>query len=99
MMKLRINPIVAEDLKAIKDFIAEDNLDKALETIQELYKQFENIQQFPYIGVDLIKRVNFKTDYKYIVWNDYVILYKISEEIVEIYRIMNRYQDITKIFD
>ena len=25
MMKLRINPLVAKDLKSIKDYIAEDN--------------------------------------------------------------------------
>ena len=93
-----INPVVAEDLKAIKTFIAEDNVDKALETIQEIYKQFENIQQFPYIGVDLSKRVSFKTDYKYVVWNDYVVLYKVRKEAVEIYRVVNRYQDIMKIF-
>ena len=98
MMKLRINPVVAEDLKTIKNFIAEDNADKAFETVQELYKQFENIQQFPYIGVDLSKRVSFKTDYKYVVWNDYVVLYKVAKEAVEIYRVVNRYQDITKIF-
>ena len=35
-MKLRINPLVAVDLKEIKDFIAEDNEGKALETIQEI---------------------------------------------------------------
>ena len=98
MMKLRINPVVAEDLKTIKNFIAEDNADKAFETVQELYKQSENIQQFPYIGVDLSKRVSFKTDYKYVVWNDYVVLYKVAKEAVEIYRVVNRYQDITKIF-
>ena len=98
MMKLRINPVVAEDLKTIKCFIAEDNVDKALETVQEIYKQFENIQQFPYIGAELSKRVSFKTDYKYVVWKDYVVLYKVSKETVEIYRVMNRYQDITRIF-
>ena len=99
MMKLRINPLVAKDLKSIKDFIAEDNVDKALETVQEIYCQFENIQQFPYIGADLSKRVSFKTDYKYVVWEDYVVLYKVGKEAVEIYRVVNRYQDITKIFD
>lgn len=98
MMKLRINPLVAKDLKSIKDYIAEDNADKALETIQEIYSQFENIQQFPYIGVDLSKRVSFKTDYKYVVWQDYVVLYKVVKEAVEIYRVVNRYQDITKVF-
>lgn len=96
-MELRINPLVAVDLKAIKDYIAEDNECKALETVQEIYRQFENIQQFPYIGVDLSKRVTFKTDYKYVVWNDYVVLYKVAKEAVEIYRVVNRYQDITRI--
>ena len=98
MMKLRINLVVAEDLKTIKKFIAEDNADKALETVQEIYRQFENIQQFPYIGADLSKRVSFKTDYKYVVWNDYVVLYKVAKEAVGIYRVVNRYQDITKLF-
>lgn len=98
MMKLRINPLVAKDLKTIKDFIAEDNADKALEVIQELYGQFEKIQQFPYIGTNLSKKVSFKTDYKYTVWKNYVILYKVSIETVEIYRVINRYQDITRIF-
>lgn len=98
MMKLRINPVVVEDLKTIKKFIAEDNADKALETVREIYKQFENIQQFPYIGVNLSMRVSFKTDYKYVVWSDYVVLYKVTKEAVEIYRVVNRYQDITKIF-
>lgn len=54
MMELRINPLVAKDLKSIKDFIAEDNVNKALETVQEIYRQFENIQQFPYIGADCL---------------------------------------------
>ena len=98
MMKLRINPLVVKDLKSIKDFIAEDNVNKALETVQKIYRQFENIQQFPYIGAELSKRVSFKTDYKYIVWEDYVVLYKVGKEAVEIYRVVNRYQDITQIF-
>ena len=85
-------------MKSIKDFIAEDNADKALETIQEIYSQFENIQQFPYIGVDLSKRVSFKTDYKYVVWQDYVVLYKVGKEVGVIYRVVNRYQNITKVF-
>ena len=52
----------------------------------------------PYIGADLFKRVSFKTGYKYVVWNDYVVLYKVTKEAVEIYRVVNRYQDITRIF-
>lgn len=97
-MKLRINPIVAEDLKNIKEFIAEDNQEMAVRTIREIYTRIENIQEFPYMGADLSKRVSFQTDYKYAICGNYVVLYKIREEYVEIYRVVNRYQDITKIF-
>lgn len=99
MLKLRINPLVVKDLKEIRNYIADDNAEKATETIENIYGRFENIQLFPRMGADLSKRVSFRTDYKYAVWNDYVIIYKVGKEYVEIYRVVNRYQDITRIFD
>lgn len=99
MMKLRINPLVVVDLKAIRDYIAEDNEEYAAKTIHELYSKFENIQMFPGMGANLSQRVNVRMDYKYSVWENYVILYKVGNEYVEIYRVLNRYKDITKIFD
>ena len=65
MLKLRINPIVAKDLKNIRDYIAEDNEEYAAKTIKEIYGKFENLQMFPGMGSDLSKRVIFRTDYKY----------------------------------
>ena len=99
MLKLRINPIVAKDLKNIRDYIAEDNEEYATKTIKEIYGKFENLQMFPGLGSDLSKRVSFRTDYKYAIWEDYVIIYKVGDKDVEIYRVVNRYQDITRIFD
>ena len=99
MLRLRINPIVVKDLKNIKDYIAEDNEEYAAKTIKEIYDKFENLQMFPGMGSDLSRRVSFRTNYKYAIWEDYVIIYNISSEYVEIYRVTNRYQDITKIFD
>ena len=99
MLKLRINPLVVKDLKEIRNYIAEDNPQKATEVVDEIYGKFENLQLFPGMGADLSKRVHFRTNYKYVVWNDYVIIYRADEEFVEIYRVINRYQDITKIFD
>ena len=99
MLKLRINPIVVRDLKNIRDYIAEDNEEYATKTIKELYGKFENLQMFPGMGSDLSKRVSFRTDYKYAVWEDYVIIYKVGDKDVEIYRVVNRYQDITRFFD
>ena len=97
-MKLRINPVVADDLKNIKEYIAEDNEKMAVKTIQEIYARIENIQQFPYMGANLSNRVSFRTNYKYVICGNYVVLYMIGKEYVEIYRVVNRYQDITKIF-
>lgn len=99
MMKLRINPLVAKDLKEIRDYIADDNPDKAVETVDNIYKTFENVQQFPGMGADLSKRVSFKTDYKYVICDNYIVLYKNGKEYVEIYRVVNRFQDITRIFN
>lgn len=98
MLKLRINPLVVKDLKEIRNYIAEDNPQKAVEVIEEIYGKFENVQLFPGMGADLSKRVHFRTNYKYVVWNDYVIIYRADEEFVEIYRVINRYRDITKLF-
>ena len=64
MLKLRINPIVAKDLKNIRDYIAEDSETYAAKTIKAIYGKFENLQMFPEIGSDLSKRVSFRTDYK-----------------------------------
>ncbi len=99
MLKLRINPIVAEDLKNIRDYIAEDNEEYAVKTIKEICGKFENLRIFSGMGSDLSKRVGFRTDYKYAIWEDYVIIYKVSNEYLEIYRVVNRYQDIIRIFE
>lgn len=99
MLKLRINPLVVSDLKDIRNYIAEDNEKKAIETIEKIYSKFENIQLFPNIGVELSKRVSFQNNYRYAIWNDYVIIYKVDLEYVEIFRVINRYQDFTRIFD
>ena len=99
MLKLRINPIVARDLKSIRDYVAEHNEEYAAKTIKEIYGKFENLQMFPGMRAHLSKRVSFRTNYKYATWEDYVIIYKVNKEYVEIYRVINRYQDITRIFD
>ncbi len=50
-------------------------------------------------GAELFKRISFRIDYKYATWENYVIIYKAGNDYVEIYRVVNRNQDITRIFD
>lgn len=99
MLLLRINPIVVEDLQNIWSYIAEDNVEYAEKTINQIYDRFENLKMFPDIGINLSKKVSFKTDYKYCIWKDYIIIYKVEGNYLGIYRVINRYQDITRIFE
>lgn len=92
-------PIGGGRFKNIKEHIAEDIVNAALETIRSIYSQFENVQRLSNIGAELSKRVSFKSDYRYIVWGNYVVIYKAWKEYVKIYRVANRYQDITRIFE
>ncbi|MBQ2836968.1 MAG: type II toxin-antitoxin system RelE/ParE family toxin [Peptococcaceae bacterium] len=99
MLELRFTPIAVNDLQKIQQFIAEDSVAMAEKVIQEFFKQFEVLIDFPYMGNTLAKRVSFRTNYKYIVVGNYIVLYRVSENYLEIYRVINRYQDFTKIFE
>ena len=101
MLKLRINPIVAKDLKNIQGLYCRRQRGICCEkTIKERFmvnlKIFRSFREWDPI---FSKRVSFRTDYKYAIWEDYVIIYKIGKEYVEVYRVVNRYQDITRIFE
>ena len=63
MLELRINPLVATDLKEIRGYIAEDSEEYAAKTLKEIYGKFENIQGFSGMGSAISKRVSFRTDY------------------------------------
>ena len=88
--------------KASRETYIKGNLRLVLSVIKRFNNHNENVDdlfQIGCIGSDLSKRVSFRTDYKYAIWEDYVIIYKVRKEDVEIYRVINRYQDITRIFD
>ena len=59
MLKLRINPVVAKDLRNIRDYIAEDNQECAAKTIKEIYGKFENLQMFPGNGIGSFRESQF----------------------------------------
>ena len=99
MLELRFTPIAVNDLQKIQQFIAEDSVAMAEKVIQDFFKQFEVLIDFPYMGNALAKRVTFRTDYRYVVIGNYIVLYRVSENYLEIYRVINCYQDFTKIFE
>lgn len=51
MLELRFTPIAVNDLQKIQQFIAEDSVAMAEKVIQEFFKQFEVLIDFPYMGM------------------------------------------------
>lgn len=39
----------------------------AAKTVQQIYRQIENLQYFAYTGTELSERVSFRTDYGYVI--------------------------------
>ncbi len=84
-------------LQEAEEAVADDNAEAARKTVDEIYKSFEDLQEFPAMGADLSKRVSFRTDYKYLVHGVYITLYLIEKDWAEVYRVIDRCQDITGI--
>ena len=104
MLKLRINPIVAKDLKNIRDYIAEDNEEYAAKTIKEIYDKFENLQMFPgtnvveeaaYIEQFFFDSVTVGISKRVSFRTDYK--YAIWEDYVIIYKISKEYVEIYRV--
>jgi plasmid stabilization system protein ParE len=79
----RFAPGVREDLLAIWDYIATDNVDGADTWIEKLYAQFDHLAAFPGAGHS---RPDLAGGRPLLFWpvGDYLIIYRVREDVVEI---------------
>ena len=92
-MKIRINPAAISDAKEIMAYIAKDNPGAATTIGHSIYSSIEKLAAFPEMGGSLNSKVNIKTDYRFLVCGVYLIFYKIDDEFVSIYRVLNGVRD------
>ncbi len=95
MMKLRINPEVIKDIAEIKRYIREElcnpsAADRIAKRIVSAYKELKNA---PFIGASLDSILEVKTDYRFLVCGNYLIFYKVKNDVVSVYRVMNGRRD------
>lgn len=95
MMKLRINPEVIEYITEIKRYIREELFnpsaaDRIAKRIVSAYKELKNA---PFIGASLDSILEVKTDYRFLVCGNYLIFYKVKNDVVSVYRVMNGRRD------
>ncbi len=99
MHKLRINPLAKQDMLDIKEYITKelDNPNAAVNVVSKIIESYENLKEFPMIGVDLSSKIDVSTNYRYLVSGNYIVFYKIDEVYVSIYRILYSKRDYVKI--
>lgn len=91
---VKISPQAHEDIKIIRDYILKDGQDVADRQAALIYDGIENLAIFLNAGVDLSKRVERETNYRFIVIQKvYLAFYKIIDKTIYVSRVFRGEQD------
>jgi toxin ParE1/3/4 len=91
--KIRINPLATADLREIKDYLAEDNIEVATRTAKDIIDKIEKLADFPEMGTMLMYKIRLKSKYRYIICGQYLVFYIYQNNIVSIQRILHGKRD------
>lgn len=98
-MKLVVNPEAINDIGRIKRYIRDDlcNPKAADRIVNEIVMSYKGLKDFPMKGPALDSIISIKTDYRYLVCENYFIFYKVSSDTVSVYRIIDARRDFVRI--
>ena len=99
MFEVKVSPQAAEDLLEVKDYIENElhNPIAAQNTVLKIVETYEDLANFPEAGISVEKYVDFPTDYKFVLANNYSIFYRIDGEFVRVVRILYSRRDFVRI--
>lgn len=88
-MILRYTPLARQDLHEIEDYIKNElaNPQAAKNTVQRIFKGCSNLKANPKLGLDLSSKIGQKTDLRYLIISNYIAVYKIEKNTINIIRI------------
>ena len=88
-MILRYTPLARQDLHEIEDYIKNElaNPQAAKNTVQRILKGCSNLKANPKLGLDLSSKIGQKTDLRYLIISNYIAVYRIEKNIINIIRI------------
>ena len=96
-LKIKINPIAIKDIRDAKEYIREENSSTIIKFSKRITDSIESLAEFPELGIELSKKVSVKTNYRYLIVDEYIIFYKFDSSNLFIYRILNGKRDYMKI--
>lgn len=96
-LKIKVNPLAVKDIKDAKEYIREENINAINKATKILVDSIENLAEFPELGMELSKKIEVKTDYRYLIVNEYIIFYKFDSKCLYVYIILSSKRDYMKI--
>ncbi len=90
MYEIKFSEEAITDLEDIKDYITIDlsNEQAADNTIKNIIESIRRLEEFPNIGVLLSDVVGFNTNFRFILSGNYMVFYKLNDDMVYIVRIL-----------
>lgn len=98
MKSVLFTPDAAEDIINTRNYIADvlKNPEAADRLVQKLMDNAADLSDNPEIGMKLSSRFGIETDYRYLVLDKHIIVYRIDDSNVRIIRVFNGRQDYLK---
>ncbi len=93
MKKVLLTDKAKSDIIGIKTFIEKDNIKASKSFIKNLKKHFDMLAQYPDVGVKKQGITN-NSVLIYIIKKRYSIVYRINGDIIEVLRVLSKYQNI-----
>ncbi len=95
--KIRINPAAFGDLKYIKEYTSQNSEESGTKIVSKIIENIESLSRFSEKGISLAAKIEIKTNYRYLISEDYIIFYIYDNETVSIQRILHGRRDYLKI--
>ncbi|KAF3887824.1 MULTISPECIES: type II toxin-antitoxin system RelE/ParE family toxin [Nostocales] len=90
-----ISPAANQDLEEIIDYFTSRNIDTGEHFIDEFNKKCKNLANFPNMGRSY---ANIKDYLRGVPLNGYIILYRVTDNGIEILRVVSGYRDLESLF-
>ena len=81
------------DIAEIKLYISKDKPNAASKMANKIYASFDLLQENPHIGGSVDKKFGIETDYLFWVVSPYIVFYKLEDDFVGIYRVLDSRSD------
>jgi len=99
MNRIQYSRLARQDLADIKAYITEDLLNPvaAVNVVSKIVKSIRALLTHPLMGALLSSIADVESDYRFLVCGNYVVFYRLENEIIYVSRVMYRRRDFMKI--